>query len=162
MIVRVHAGIRVEENKLKRDGSAYAPHISLQLPGQVWAKVFAGTNATLAELRKFAADLASLADKQYVDLDGLRPDNNGSEFVGFLSDIAVGEADEEDLVWARGLKREIERAQNRAMALAKAERLGKAPVGQAPAPEAARAGSLTAGSQTQVTKAAPLKAEDIF
>ena len=168
MIVRIHTGMRVEENRTRVDGTAYAPFISLALPGGLWGKVYAGNGGTLTELRALAASLADMAkEARWVDLVGLKLDKKTGEFLGYLADVFVDKAEQADIDWARELDREVDRAQVRSLAIAKAERVGQAPVHAQAAPAAAAGGAASAlvparAKAPVAVSSEPLSAEDLF
>lgn len=156
MLVKIHANIRPYiPTELTRNGDLRKPFVGLRGPGGTNVNIYGGNLGTEG-LEKFCRQLKSLAPKtgtEYMELDGVRPNDNGIGFIGFVSDISVLTADPDDVEWAKTLDRQNLRSQVEGQVARRAAELS------APAPVVTRRQPVVL---VDAPAGAPLSAEDLF
>ena len=133
------------------------PFVGLRGPGGTNVNIYGGNLGTEG-LEMFCHQLKALAPKngtEYIELDGVRPNDNGIGFVGFVSDISMLIADPDDIEWAKALDRQNLRSQVEGQVARRAADLS-APV---PVPVVTRRQPIVL---VDAPAGAPLTAEDLF
>lgn len=113
MLVKIHKNVRpFVPTDLTQAGELKKPFIGLRGPGGVTVNLYGGTLG-MAGLEALCENLRACAPEtgaEYVNLEGIRPANNGIGFIGFATDVEITPVDAEDLAWAKGLDRQALRA----------------------------------------------------